>query len=63
MNLGKNLVRILGERGITQRKLASEVGATEMFISYVVNGYKCPSLTLTLKIADFLKVSLDELVK
>lgn len=63
MNLGKNLIRILGEKGITQKELAFKVGATEMFISYVVNGYKFPSLKLTLKMADVLNVSLDELVK
>lgn len=63
MKLGQNLVRILGKKGITQRELAKAVGITEMFMSYVVNGYKFPSLAVTVKMAEYLEVTLDELVR
>ena len=63
MKLSKNLMRILSEKGVTQRELAAAVGVTEMFMSYVVNGYKFPSLAITVRMAEYLGVTLDELVK
>ncbi len=63
MNLSQNLIRILGQKGVTQRELANAVGTTEMFMSYVVNGYKLPSLAVTVRMAEYLNVTLDELVR
>lgn len=63
MKLHENLVRILGKKGVTQRELAKAVGVTEMYMSYIVNGFKFPSLAVTVQMADYLGVTLDELVR
>lgn len=57
----KNLKSIRKQRGITQSELAREAGCTQTHVSDMENGVHAPSIALATKIADILKVSLDEL--
>lgn len=61
MNTEK-LKEILAEKNIGQQTLADAVGVTQTFISYVINGYKTPSIAVMKRIADFLGVTVDELI-
>ena len=61
--ISENLKKILEEKKITQAELAKNVGITQAYTSYLLNGFKQPSVELLKRIADFLDVSLDELVK
>lgn len=61
MNTEK-LKEILVEKNIEQQTLAEAVGVTQAFISYVINGYKTPSIAVMKRIADFLGVTVDELI-
>lgn len=60
--MGDKLKKLLKEKGITQVELADNVGASQAFISYVIRGFKQPSITLLKRIADYLNVSVDELI-
>lgn len=61
--ISENLKKILEEKKITQAELAKNVGITQAYASYLLNGFKQPSVELLKRIADFLDVSLDELVR
>lgn len=60
--MNKNLAELLKLKNITQKELAENVGATQAMISYIVKGYKTPSVPLLKRIADYLGVSMDDLV-
>lgn len=53
---------ILFERRIDQKALAEVAGVSEAFISNVVNGKKMPSVPVLKRIADYLHVTVDELI-
>lgn len=61
-NLSKNLKKYREKAGITSEQLAEEIGVNKRYIDYMERGDKTPSLKLAKRIADVLKVSLDELV-
>lgn len=61
MNTEK-LKEILVEKNIEQQTLAEAVGVTQAFISYVIKGYKTPSIAVMKRIADFLGITVDELI-
>ena len=50
------------EKNITQQELAEKLGVTGSYISYVESEKTNITLENALKIADYLNVSLDELV-
>lgn len=60
--MNEKLRYILFERRIDQKALAEAAGVSEAFISYVVNGKKMPSVLVLKKIADYLHVTVDELI-
>jgi transcriptional regulator with XRE-family HTH domain len=46
----------------TQEQLANEVGITSVYLSYIENGHKEPSMPLLRKIANALHVSVKKLI-
>ena len=63
MDFGKNC-RVLRERmGISQSKLADKVGVRPPMINFIESGTKIPSLALSLRIADVLGTTVDELCR
>ena len=62
MVLSENLKRIRAERRLTQEQLAKELGLSRQAICLYELGERTPSLKHACKIANFLNVSLDEIV-
>lgn len=59
----KKIKLLLKEKGISQTELAENVGVSQAMISYIVKGFKVPSVTLLKRISDYLGVTMDELVQ
>lgn len=51
------------EKNMSQHALADAVGVAQPMIAQVLKGYKQPSLSLAVRIANVLGCSLDELVE
>ncbi len=63
MTFGEKLKEIRLSRGMTQLQLAQAVGAnTKSYISKIELGYRTTTLSMTKKLANALKVSVDELL-
>jgi len=60
--VGQKLRELRLKRGLSQTKLAQEVGVSQTFISALEMGLKQPSLKTLLALADALSVSPDELL-
>lgn len=58
-----NLRRMMNEDKMTQGDLAKEINVDQSMISRYVSGQSLPSLLTTIKIADALFCSIDELIK
>lgn len=58
---GKKLAEVRTEKGITQEKLAFEIGVDRTYISYIERGKRNPSLYLMWRLAQLLQVSLVKL--
>ena len=58
-----HLKKILEERGITQTELANQVGVTQPHISFICQGNNKPGLDTLIKIAAFLNMSLDQIIR
>ena len=63
MSLGRNLKILLYDKKIEQRELAKVAGCTEAMISRVIKGERNICSDKLKKIADYLCVSVDELLK
>ena len=50
------------DKKITQSQLATMAGVSQAFISYVMKGYKVPSVSVLKRISEYLDISIDELV-
>lgn len=59
----EKLKKLLEDNNMTQAQLGDSVGVTEVMISYIVRGFKKPSLEVAKRIADTLGVKLDDLIK
>ena len=60
--LADNLQLLRKQKGITQEELAEVFGVTSQSISKWELGINCPDITMLPKIADYYRVSIDELV-
>ena len=60
--LAGTLRRLREKRGMTQEELAAEVGVGQAMISLLENGARLPSLPLTIKLAQALDVTINDLV-
>ena len=60
---GAKLEKVLSERGFSNSTFADEVGVSKMFISYLIRGFKQPSLDVLVRICDVLGLKTDDLIK
>lgn len=58
----ENLKRLMQNKKINQAQLAENVGVSQSFISYMMHGYKKPSVELLCRIARELDCTTDELL-
>lgn len=61
--MNEKLRRIVFEKNIKQRDLAEAAGVSQAFMSGILKGYKQPSLAVMKRIADYVGVTIDELVR
>lgn len=62
IKLAENLQMLRKEKGLTQETLAEVFGVTSQSVSKWELGISCPDIMLLPKIAEFFKVSIDELM-
>ncbi|MGN1114294.1 MAG: helix-turn-helix domain-containing protein [Oscillospiraceae bacterium] len=62
INIASNVKSIRKKRNLTQRELAKRASVSYTMMSYIEQGIKLPSLSLSVRLADALECSLDELV-
>jgi transcriptional regulator with XRE-family HTH domain len=58
---GEDLKQLMKAKKITSRELATQIGVTETYISYLITGKKAPSFRTMNRIADYLGISVTEL--
>lgn len=56
---GKQLRKIMAEKGITQKELAEKLGVFQTMISHWLTGIKNPTISSVKKLADALEVSVS----
>lgn len=61
-SLGKNVARILGDRGITRTELAEKAGLHRQFVWEVIQGNHVVNFADVKKIADVLGMTFEELI-
>jgi transcriptional regulator with XRE-family HTH domain len=61
--LGKNLKKIRTQKSITQSEIAKRLNVDRSFVSNLENGKTNPTLSTITKLAQVLKVSVNELLK
>jgi len=59
---GKKIKHILIDKNISQLELAQAAGVSQAFMSYVLKGLKEPSLKVIKRMADYLGVTVDEIL-
>lgn len=62
MSLGRKLGHILIDKKVKQKELAELIGHSRPFISAILNDKRMPSVHDLKLIADYLQVSVDELL-
>ncbi len=50
------------EREITQKELADVAGVSQPFMSYLLRGYKVPSVPVLKRIAEYFGVPMESLI-
>lgn len=60
--MNENIKELLEKKKITQAELAEAAGTSQAFISNMLKGYKTPSVATLKRIADYLNVTVDELI-
>ncbi len=61
--VGRNLKRIRKERGWSQEQLAFDSGLHRTYISGIELGARNPTIVILARLAETLRISVDELVK
>ena len=61
--VGRNLKRIRTERGWSQEELAFESGLHRTYISGIERGARNPTIVILARLAETLRVPVDQLVK
>jgi len=61
--VGRNLKRIRKERGWSQEQLAFESGLHRTYISGIERGARNPTITVLARLAETLRVDIEQLVK
>mgnify|MGYP002515604610 CR=1 FL=1 len=60
--MNEKIKTLLDEKGISQADLAENVGVSQAMISYIIKGFKMPSVPLLNRIAVYLGVTMDDLI-
>jgi transcriptional regulator with XRE-family HTH domain len=60
---GRKIGKMLKEKGIDQKTMAARVGIGATMMSYIVTGFKQPSVEVLARIAKELECTVDELIK
>ena len=60
---GKKLKELRESQNMTAQTLALELGVDRSFVANLEREFKKPSLELTIRIAEFFGVTVDELIK
>lgn len=60
--MNEKLKAVLDKKNISQVELADNIGVSQAFVSYMIKGYKQPSVTLLKRMAEYLGVTVDELI-
>lgn len=60
--MNEKLRKIVFERKIKQSDLAEVAGVSQSFMSNILKGYKQPSLQVMKRIAEYLTLTVDELI-
>lgn len=63
MNIGANIKELRLEHGLTQAKLAKEIGVSQKAIDYWERGINEPKASYIILLADFFGISCDELLR
>ncbi|MCH5206164.1 MAG: helix-turn-helix transcriptional regulator, partial [Oscillospiraceae bacterium] len=63
MEIGNRLKNARVEIGLTQEKVAEEIGVSRQTVSNWENGKFYPDIVSVIKLSDLYSVSLDELLK
>ena len=59
---GQNIQEYRKKQGRTQEELATALDCNQKYVSRLENGYARPKLDICLRIANFLQVSIDDLL-
>lgn len=62
INIGKSLKDIRESEKLTQSKLAEKTGISQQSISRWESGQRFPNILDLVKLAEFYKISIDELI-
>ena len=60
---GQNIQEYRKKQGRTQEELATALDCDQKYVSRLENGYARPTLDICLRIANFLQVSIDDLLE
>lgn len=58
----KRIKELMEEREITQKELADVAGVSQPFMSYLLRGYKVPSVPVLKRIAEYFGVPMESLI-
>ncbi|MGV3085296.1 MULTISPECIES: helix-turn-helix transcriptional regulator [Enterococcus] len=61
-NLGKRLLELSVEKGISQRELATMIGVTETTVSRYIKGTREPKIEILSNLATVLDTTIDDLI-
>lgn len=62
MNFPERLKKLRTEAGLSQKKLAEELGFSQASIGYWEKGERTPSIEAVMKIAEYFHISVDQLI-
>ncbi|MFA6007027.1 MAG: helix-turn-helix transcriptional regulator [Candidatus Shapirobacteria bacterium] len=62
-NLGKKIVKLRGEKNLTQEDIALDTGLNRAFIGYIERAERKPTIKTIARIAEALNIELWELFK
>ena len=58
----KRIKALMEEKEMTQKELADVAGVSQPFMSYLLRGYKVPSVPVVKRIAEYFGVPMESLI-
>lgn len=62
MSIGENVKKLMDKQNVQQKDIAEAAGVSQAFISNMLKGYKIPSVQVLQRIAEYLGVTVDDLI-